>query len=616
MRPSRAIQLLLSIIALALPVSAQIKANAGADAAVGGTGQVGSSLNSGGAAATGLPGAGQLSPLPLSLSLPPSALATPPRPAAEETSAPQAAVSPEPPASPSVAPANTPNDPPHFIEALASLGVPAALTERLQAFLTVRHPGEQSKIYHRLKHSQEVADLTARIASDQELSAEKKILLILSAALHDVDPDRTKHTPARAPVTIAYLGSDDAARGLLLDFGNRYGFTAAQVKALIMATDFDLDPAKMQRIQAAFASAAQEAFPAEPDWALNWGKRLAFADQASTYVGSPAEARKRVAGLAVEIRTQLEAIGKGPGPSNEVILAGTYKFLSVLKQNPLFALLPDEQRRNFETVYAYFATRQTPAAWTAESAPAPARAPPRLDQDAAQRYINGIMGGRAPTDREADALLGDWLNENAIPLQSQQAQDIRAALLPAKAGADAATAAQLDPALRRHAALLIRIAAEHRVTVSYVESVIVKRGLLRRLNIIPDASLENQIDQALINAELERAVSAYPKNAQGELMRSVAQVMGTKGGKSLEEISRNGAFLYADFSARNFLNGRASRDPDIQGHTIVFYVTRKDGQWRLEGYRQASRSVTPDLAYINALKAWLRAGGIPSSDFF
>ncbi len=639
MRPPRAIPLLLALVALALPASAQIKTNAGADAAAGTSGQAGASLNSGGVAPIGLSGGGQIAPLSLTgalsptLSAPavsphqglaPSALTATlhPATATEQKPSSQAAAAAVPPktppnAGPTSALAGPPAGPPYFIQALAKLGVPSSLTSRLEAFLATRHPGDQDKIYHGLGHSHEVADLTARIVAAQGLPAEKKILLIFSAALHDVDPERTANTPARVAATINHLGADDEARGLLFDFSNRYGFTAAQVKAMIMATDFALDPVQMKEKQDAFATAAVEAFPNEPDWAVMWGKRLAFADQSSTYVGSLADARKRVEGLAVEIRAQLEAIGKGPGPSNEVILAGTYKFLTVLKQNPLYVLLPAEQRSNFDGVRTYFSKRQTPEAWTAASAPAPARAPPAApDIDSARRYINEIFGGvRAPTEREADSLIGDWLEENGIPKGSPRAAAVRQALVPGKAKTEAGVALKLAPALRRHSNLLLRIAAEHHVTVPYIESVLANRGLLNNLDMVPDDRLENQIEMALTGAELQRAVAAYPDNEQGDLMRSVAGTMGTKGGKSVEEIARDGVFLYADFRGDKFLRGYASRDPDVQLHTIAFYITRKDGKWRVDGYRQKKSSQISDASYINALKTWLRAGGIPSSDF-
>jgi hypothetical protein len=632
MRPPRTTPLLLTLIVLALPLRAQIKVAGGAEIAPGTTGSSGSSLNSAGPVQIGLTGApisplslsGALSPalsapaVSLSQGLAPSALLGASRPAAAA-----AGKAPEK-ASPSATPLKTPSDDgakaqapgtpashPYFTEALASLGVPGSLTARLEAFLATRHPGEQSRIYHSLGHSREVADLTARIVAGRDLPAEKKILMILAASLHDVDPDRTENTPARVPATLAHLDSNDEARGLLGDFANRYGFTAAQVKALILATDFAPDPVQMKEKQAAFEQAAKEAFPSEPDWALAWGRNLAFADQSATYVGTLADARRRVAGLAVEIR------GKGAGPSDEAILAGTYKFLTVLKQNPLFALLPDEQRLNFDAVRSYFEERQTPEAWAAESSPAPARAPPvSPDAAVARRYINGIFDGkRIPTERETDSLLGDWLDDNDIPRDSARAAAVRRALVPGKTQAEADIASKLDPALRRHAALLIRIAASRAVSVPHIESVIIQRGLLQYLGDIPDASLEGQIEMALERAELEQAVAAYPDNEQGELMRAVAGVMGTKGGKSVEEVARDGIFLYADFASNKFLRGFVSRNPDIQGHTIAFYITRTGGKWRVGGYRQSKSGMGSDASFIDALKAWLHAGGIPSSDF-
>lgn len=638
MRPPLKTPLFLLLAALTLPAGAQVKVGAGV-AAEAGSGQVGSSFNSGGVTPIGLSGTGQIAPLSLSgtlspalaapavslnQGLAPSALIRAAGPAASTSDklSPKTAAAATPPAGPpnngpaASAPGGPPGGPPaFFVASLLKLGVPETLAMRLSNFMAARHPGDQNAVYHGLGHSLEVANLAARVVAGQNLPAEKKILLIVSAALHDIDPERAPNTPARVSATLDHLDKDDEARGLLLDFGSRYNFTAAQVKALIMATDFAMDPAQMKLKQDDFAKAAVAAFPSEPDWALEWGKKLAFADQSSTYVGSVAEARKRVEGLALEIRAQLEAIGKGPGPSDAVMLAGSYKFLSVLKQNPLFALLPAEQRQNFDAVLNHFATRQTPEAWAPAAVPPPARAPPKApDLDAARRYINGIMGGlRAPTERETDALLGEWLDENSIPRNSPRAVAVRQALAPGKAANEADVASKLNPKLRRHAALLIRIAAERKVTVPFVESVIAKRGLLRILDMVPDENLENQIGKALENEELDRAVAKYPDNAQGELLRGVANTMSAKGGKSVEEIARDGVFLYADFRGTQFLRGYASRDPDIQQHTIAFYVTRKEGAWHIGGYRQKG-SGTSDQSYIDALKLWLRSGGIPASD--
>ncbi len=633
MRPPLKTPLFLVIAALALPAGAQVKTNIGGSAEAG-SGQIGTSFNSGGVSPIGLSGSGAIAPLSLtgtlspSLAAPalslnqglaPSALVSVPRAAASTADKPASkavATAAAPPSTPpnkgpaASAPGGPPAGPPFFVQALTQLGVPSGLTSRLTAFLATRHPGDQDKVYHGLGHSNEVADLAARILEGQDLPAEKKILLILSAALHDIDPERAVNTPARVSATLAHLDSDDEARALLGDYANRYGFSAAQVKALIMATDFSMDPADMKARQDAFAKAAIEAFPSEADWALNWGKRLAFADQTSTYVGSLAAARKRVEGLALEIR------GANAGPSDAVILAGTFKFLTALKQNPLFALLPAEQAANFDSVRSYFEARQTPEAWAAGSAPAPARAPPSLDVAAAQAFIAEIFAGtkRVPTERESDSLIGDWLDQENIPRESKRAATVRAALVPGKAKALSDAASKLNPKLRRHAALLIRIAAEHKLTVPFVESVMIKRGLLQYLSDIPDENLENQIEKALENEELDRAVAKYPDNAQGNLLRGVASTMGAKGGKSVEEIARDGVFLYADFSGTKFLRGYSSRDPDIQQHTIAFYITRKEGQWQIDGYRQKANGVASDQSYIDALKSWLRSGGIPSSD--
>lgn len=639
MRPPLQIPLLLLVAALALPAAAQVKSNVGG-AAEAGSGQAGSSFNSGGVTPIGLSGGGQIAPLSLNGSLSPalaapavslnqglapSALVRSVTPAASTSDKPApktavaAATPPGPPnEGPTVAaPGSPPAGPPaKFIVELLKMGVPESLAMRLYSFLGDRHPGNQNAIYHGLAHSREVANLTAAIVASENLPAEKKILLILAAALHDVDPERAENTPARVSATLDHLDTDDEARALLLDFGSRYAFTAAQVKALIKATDFDMDPAKMKAIQVDFANSAAAAFPSEPDWAVSWGKKLAFADQISTYVGSAEDARRRVEGLALEKRLESQALGKGPGPSDAVMLSGSYKFLSFLKQNPLFALLPGEQSRNFDAVLKYFEARQTPEAWAPAKVPPPARAPPKSpDLEAARRYINGIMGGlRAPTERETDALLGEWLDENSIPRGSPRAVAVRQALAPGKAASDADATAKLHPKLRPHAALLLRISAERRVPVARIEAVMVKRGLLNYLGEIGPEYLENQVVQALENDEIDRAVANYPDNPQGDLMRGVANTMTAKGGKSVEEIARDGVFLYADFAGGRFMRGYASRDPDIQLHTMAFYVTRKEGRWHIAGYRQKANTRTSDATYIEALKSWLKSGGIPGSD--
>lgn len=640
MRPPRTLPRILTFIALAVasPVFAQVKTGT-VEIVPGGQGQTGSSLGGGVAPLTlgpaalnpslgGSPGLGVLSAPALSLQqgLTPSALTPALTPAAVKPDAqgqskkPVAAaqaLSPDLPPGPSggAAVSAPPGAPPFFVASLLKLGVPSELAGRLQAFLATRHPGDQDKVYHGLGHSHEVADLTARVVLAQDMPAEKKILLILSASLHDVDPERAANTPARVSATLAHIDGDAEAAALVADFGGRYGFDAAQVKALIMATDFAMDPVQMKEKQDAFAVAAKKAFPSEPAWALDWGRRLAFADQSSTYVGSLEQARARVAGLAVEIRAQLEAIGKGPGPSDEVMLAGSAKFLSVLKQNPLFSMLPAEQAKNFDAVYSYFEERQTPEAWTSEKSPVPARAPPEsADLVSARRYIKDIMQKRVPTEREIDSLLGDWLKEAGIREGSPRHLAVRAALVPQKTSDDAVTASRLDPRIRHRAALLIRLAAEHGTTAEKLEAMLKRRGLFDDATTLRSDLLEQQIAIGLHSEELRAAVVGYPDTDAGELMRAVSQAMRARGGKSVEEIARDGVFVYADLASAKLARMSVSRDPDGKQQAVVYYVTRDEGRWVIDVYRQNRQTGLGDASLVAKLKAYLVDGGVPEAD--
>lgn len=307
-------------------VSAQVKADA--SAAVAGVPALG------GAAA-----ASALAPPSTSLLAPPAATAALP-------------ASPLPASAPAAAEGATPA--PAFRETLRRLGIPEDVTGRLEAFLAARHPGDQDAVYHGLAHSLEVPSLTARVLEGEtSLEPGQKVLLILSAALHDVDPARAPGTPARVAATLEHLDADPRARRLIDEFGSRFGFTRRQVKALIMATDFSPDPAERKVQQAAFEAEAAAAFPGEP-WALEWGRRLAYFDQIATYVESHEKARVRVEGLAREMRAALQAAGRGPGPTDEQVLTGSRAFLDGLRRSPFFGLLPASERDRFEEVRASF----------------------------------------------------------------------------------------------------------------------------------------------------------------------------------------------------------------------------------------------------------------------
>ena len=294
---------------------------------------------------------------------------------------------------------------PPFVATLRGLGVPEESTSRLLSFLAGRHPGDPERVYHGQGHSFEAADFAARVLESADLPAGRKVLLIFAASLHDVDPERVPETPARVSGTLAHLDGDPEARALVSDFGGRFGFTADQVKALVMGTDFSMDPAEMKAKQEAFVLVARKAFPGE-DFGVEWGRHLAFVDQAATYLQGAALARRRVESLAHEIRTSLQAVGKEGGPSDAQMLAGTAQFLSTLRRNHDFQLLPADLQSRFQDVQAYFAERQTPEAWSDAAAPTPARGPP-------ETFVPGE--DLSPTFHAPDSPARDEVAAEALP---------------------------------------------------------------------------------------------------------------------------------------------------------------------------------------------------------
>lgn len=232
---------------------------------------------------------------------------------------------------------------------LAALGVPEALLDRLDAFLAVRHPGRADSVYHGLRHSVEVANLTGRVLRRVDrLTPGRKILLILAAALHDVDPSRPHETPPLVAGTLEHLSTDHEARRLLEDFGDFGGFTPEQVHALIMATDFDDDRLERDAKWARFVRAAESSFEGAP-WVFEWGRALSFFDRVATYIVTSDHAIGRVRGLAHELRRRRD----GDGPSDADMLEGTREFLASLRREPAFTLLSPEDRSRFESVAAH-----------------------------------------------------------------------------------------------------------------------------------------------------------------------------------------------------------------------------------------------------------------------
>ncbi|MBI3289387.1 MAG: hypothetical protein HYZ74_07710 [Elusimicrobia bacterium] len=420
MRPPRALAVFASL-ALASCASAEVQTRAATEVQTINTGAAGSSLHSG---PTSLSNA--------SLTMPVSPSGTtrlaPPAPVPEAlVNAPLAAnqgtsfiVKPHRAQAVSAATASVPRATPQFQKTLVKLGVPTDLAQRLGAFIAARHPGESDKVYHGLAHSEEVADLASWIVEDLSIPVERKILIILSAALHDIDPERPLYVGARVSATVAYLSANPEAHALVAAFTSRYGFTAAQVDTLILATDFSIKPDEMAAKQKTFTEAAAGNFGSDEAWALDWGRKLAFIDQTATYIDSPGKAVARIANLSFEFRTQ----NKASVPTEAQLLSGSYGFLSNLRSKPLYAMLPRPAQERFQANLDYFKEKQTPAAWAAVSVSAPA-----VDIEGARRYVARALGANKPAPGQIQAILTDWFRENTIDPSSAQAQAVIAVLL-------------------------------------------------------------------------------------------------------------------------------------------------------------------------------------------
>lgn len=235
--------------------------------------------------------------------------------------------------------------------ALRRLGASAALAAQLRAFLKARHPGDQERIYHSLAHTLEVAALTARMLRKwPRVPAERKVLILLAAALHDLDPERCPGTPARVQATLEYLQNDEDAHALIAAFCDRFHFTPGQVGALIMATDYSAHPEEMAELQHAFKRAHKYAFGDDP-WIDEWGRRLAYWDKIATYLhNTPEESRRRVAGLGRELRTS----GAWRRRPKAGLKGVSRAFLEKLTRDPLFDYLSKADRARFRAVLRRF----------------------------------------------------------------------------------------------------------------------------------------------------------------------------------------------------------------------------------------------------------------------
>ncbi|MDX6771221.1 MAG: HD domain-containing protein, partial [Elusimicrobiota bacterium] len=511
---------------------------------------------------------------------------------------------------------------PRFLQVLVAAGAPVPLVERLYRLLADGHPGNQNAVYHGLGHSRAVADLTARLAEEAVLTPDRAALVVLAASLHDLDPGRAPGMPPTVSATLAFLERDPEARALVAEFGAHFGFTPAQVAALIKATDFSPVPARLAELQRDFERSADDAFPAEAAaWGREWGLRISAADKTAAYLGTTQEALAAVRGLAGEFRAEAAAAGR-PGRSDADIVAHTHSFLGGLAMSPQMALLPQELQERFETNWRYFQTLSEPQAAAAALAAldaAPTRGPPAspqtiLDAGRARRFIEGMTKGARSDEKTRRGVLQLWLEEQRIPPGSARGKAVLAELFPAALAERESALAGVSPALARYHDSLLKLAREQGTTPLEISRTLEAAGTIGDLAGVDAGTFEHQAWLALRRASLERAVRRYPDNAQGDFMRQLAGAMSAPGGKSVEEVAREGVFAYVDFGGAGVSRAAVGRDPDPRAPEMVFYVTRREEKWRVEGYRR-NRGAGTDAESKRRLVRWLVAGGIPAADF-
>lgn len=236
----------------------------------------------------------------------------------------------------------------------------------------------------------------------------------------------------------------------------------------------------------------------------------------------------------------------------------------------------------------------------------------------AKEYITSIMGRRVPTERESEALLEQFLESNNISAESAAAQAVRSGVLPQAAARQNQLSARIDPRISHWSRLLIEIGREHGKTPEYLYSLAARGGQIPVLaGVRSPEVIRNLLSHLLLKDEIEQTLAAYPRNEQGSFLRDVAGQILTKTGKSIEEISRDGAFGYLNFAGQTVAQARSGRDPDAREPHMLFYIQYIEGKWKFSGYRQNAKAGFrggPDSQYQKILKNWLIAGGVPAQD--
>ncbi len=552
-----------------------------------------------------------------------------------------------------------------FTLSLREYGVPMPAVRKLYGILSKKetHPGKQDEIYHGQAHTERVADTLSAILADAPpdvINDKEKALLLVAAALHDVDPKRAPGTPARVAATLEFIDTDPEIGSLIEDLGLNSARGRGQLKTLIKFTDLNLNEAATAEIPRDATQMADENFgPLAGRWS-ELGQLLAYADRAATYVGTVKFAKQAVDGLAHEARS----VSGRATPTNETIQRGRAKFLAPIAADPFFWLLPEDMRGNFLDVLKYYRRLAGPSAPAAKPAakagfsgtvgesfsaalrpfeksgqtvrdaisrtePSPAAdraltrgsaASTRLSKAAARflRYKRSMLGSIKPTPKMERDLLTVWMEESGIKPSSALGAGLLAKFYPAEAQKQSAAMAKVSPLYARSADLIVELGGKMGRTTPQVEALIAAYPEIQRIVAAnqDEATTRSVIVSVLQRDRVERLTAGYPQNRQGDFLRSMGRDILAPSGKSIEEVTRSGAFAYVDFRGNDVMKVTTGRDPDNQSPDQVFYVTLEpDGRWTIGGYRKNTKRAGTDAEFIKMFKRWLVRGGIQESAF-
>jgi hypothetical protein len=435
-----------------------------------------------------------------------------------------------------------------------------------------------------------------------------RVLLAAAALLSTLDPARKPGTLPRPSFTADFLEKDQRARVLFEKLAalplEGAGISADELKAVVTGQDLDSDQAK------------------------GLHARLKFLREIGPFLGETIATQNGIVRYAEEQRaTASSALGRDVAqPTDEQAYASFHVKLKALQASPYYGLLPKDARGRVDQAMLVLelfgdspSVVKTPAAPLKSGGDALKQA--GLDAQAFARYSNSLLPERAPTPREVEGFLQVFMEDRGIDPDSARGRALRKQVTPQTVAEEQRKLAGLDPKLLDWSSIILKHAAHFGVTAPYVEALIKRSGLLGILSGQESRELaDRQIYRMLYKDKLQKFVSIYPDTPQGDAMKGLAENITTRSGKSIEEELRAGAFLYVDFSPnKKILHISSGRDPDNTACDMLFYVTLEEGDvWRLAGYRQNNRKGRPtgsDLAFQQALKDWLVAGGVPERHF-